>query len=156
MLLIPVLLKKRTFTTRHLTWTWSGKLLRNVSCKTFDMNEVFSIKKVWCQKWGQVSTFVLLKYWILDINHWTGNPITWLIIRCIFFNLEKKRPSETWKSTGKHCQLKQLKEDVEFLIPYTWLEKWLTGLDSPGSGCAGQSFICVLRSNASVSFMRHN
>lgn len=95
---------------------WSDKLLRNLSCKIFDMNEISSIKKILCQKWRQVSAFALLKCWMLDISHWTENPITWLLIRCIFFNWGEKRPSETRKSTGKLCQLEQLKEDMEFLI----------------------------------------
>lgn len=113
----------------------------------------FSIKEILCQKWRQVSAFGLPNYWMLDIKHWTGNPITWLLIRCIFYNLGEKKAK--W-NMRVHWEppIKAIKKGCGILNFYTWLESWLTRLDSPGSGCAGQFFIFFLISNASLSLWR--
>lgn len=155
--LISMLLMKGMFTTRHLTWTDLA------SCWEMQLQNIwyewsFLHEKVLCQKWRQLSAFALLKYWMLDINNWTGNIITGLLIRCIFFNLGKKKKKAKWnmKVHWEKLLIKTIKRGCGILNSYTCLKRWLTRLNSPGSGCTGQFFICLLRSNVSISFMRHN
>lgn len=61
-----------------------------------------------------------------------------IIYQMHFFQLGKRKGQVKHQSIGKHCQLKQLKEDVELLIltlglKGDWLHLTLPGVDVLGS-----------------------